>query len=121
MKKVDGTRHYTLLELAGRDICVRDDCYACHSQMIRTLKSDVDRHGHSSRAAESMYGHSHQWGSKRTGPNLARIGQRVSDAWHVAHLEKARAVAQRSVMPGYGFLSDTRSATNALGAVLVAS
>jgi len=91
-------RPYTPLELAGRDIYVREGCYACHSQMIRTLRSDVDRYGHFSLAAESMYDHPHQWGSKRTGPDLARIGLKYSDDWHVAHLNAPRDVVAGSGM-----------------------
>lgn len=106
VEKVDGMRPYTPLELAGRDIYVREGCYACHSQMIRTLRSDVDRYGHYSLAAESMYGHPHQWGSKRTGPDLARIGNKYSDTWHVAHLTAPRDLVEGSVMPGYSFLSE---------------
>ena len=104
VEEVEGMRPYTPLELAGRDIYVREGCYACHSQMIRSLKSDVDRYGHFSLAAESMYDHPHQWGSKRTGPDLARIGGKYSDAWHTAHLVNPREVVEGSVMPGYAFL-----------------
>lgn len=118
VEKVDGMRPYTPLEQAGRDIYVREGCYACHSQMIRTLRSDVDRYGHFSLAAESMYDHPHQWGSKRTGPDLARIGGKYSDAWHVAHLVAPREVVEGSVMPGYGFLRDQRLDTNTLPATL---
>ena len=100
-------RPYTPLEQAGRDIYVREGCYACHSQMIRTLRSDVDRYGHFSLAAESMYDHPFQWGSKRTGPDLARIGGKYSDAWHVAHLIAPREFVKGSVMPGYPFLAET--------------
>jgi len=120
VEKVDGMRPYTPLELAGRDIYVREGCYACHSQMIRTLKSDVDRYGHFSLAAESMYDHPHQWGSKRTGPDLARIGNKYSDAWHVAHLRTPREIVEGSVMPGYAFLSETRLDTARLPASLTA-
>lgn len=108
VEEVEGMRPYTPLELAGMDIYVREGCYACHSQMIRTLKSDVDRYGHFSLAAESMYDHPHQWGSKRTGPDLSRIGNKYSDAWHVAHLKAPRDVVEGSVMPGYPFLAETR-------------
>ncbi|OBY24419.1 cytochrome-c oxidase, cbb3-type subunit II [Leisingera sp. JC1] len=120
VEKVEGMRPYTPLELAGRDIYVREGCYACHSQMIRTLRSDVERYGHYSLAAESMYDHPFQWGSKRTGPDLARIGGKYSDAWHVAHLEAPREFVEGSVMPGYAFLSDTRLATGHLPAALKA-
>lgn len=111
-------RPYTPLELAGRDIYVREGCYACHSQMIRTLRSDVERYGAFSLAAESKYDRPFQWGSKRTGPDLARIGGKYSDDWHVAHLEAPREVVPGSVMPGYGFLSDTPLRTAALPAAL---
>ncbi len=120
VEKVEGMRVYTPLELAGRDIYVREGCYACHSQMIRTLKSDVDRYGSFSLAAESMYDHPFQWGSKRTGPDLARIGGKYSDDWHVAHLKAPREVVKGSVMPGYGFLADTNLDTDKMRAALVA-
>lgn len=121
IEKVDGMRPYTPLELAGRDIYMREGCYACHSQMIRALKSDVDRYGHFSLAAESMYDHPFLWGSKRTGPDLARVGGKYSDAWHVAHLRDPRAIVGGSVMPGYAFLADrlleTRQMPQALRAL----
>jgi len=120
VEEVEGMRPYTPLELAGRDIYVREGCYACHSQMIRTLKSDVDRYGHFSLAAESMYDHPHQWGSKRTGPDLARVGNKYSDDWHVAHLIDPREVVEGSVMPGYGFLAENRLKTGRLPAALKA-
>ncbi|SMO73357.1 cytochrome-c oxidase, cbb3-type subunit II [Ruegeria faecimaris] len=118
VEEVDGMRPYTPLELAGRDIYVREGCYACHSQMIRTLRSDIERYGHYSLAAESMYDHPFQWGSKRTGPDLARIGGKYSDAWHVAHLEAPRELVEGSIMPGYAFLSDARLETGHLPASL---
>ena len=124
VEKVEGMRPYTPLELAGRDIYMREGCYACHSQMIRTLKSDVDRYGHFSLAAESMYDHPFLWGSKRTGPDLARVGGKYSDAWHVAHLRDPRAIVEGSVMPGYAFLADrlleTRQMPQALRALALA-
>ena len=120
VEEVEGMRPYTPLELAGMDVYVREGCYACHSQMIRTLKSDVDRYGHYSLAAESMYDHPHQWGSKRTGPDLARVGGKYSDAWHVLHLENPREVVEGSVMPGYAFLSDNRLDTGPMPAALTA-
>lgn len=120
VERVDGIRPYTPLENAGHDIYVREGCYGCHSQMIRTLRSDVDRYGHYSLAAESMYDHPHQWGSKRTGPDLARIGEKYSDAWHVAHLTSPREFVEGSVMPGYGFLSETRLNTAIMSSSLVA-
>ncbi|WP_271949886.1 cytochrome-c oxidase, cbb3-type subunit II [Ruegeria faecimaris] len=118
VEEVDGMRPYTPLELAGRDIYVREGCYACHSQMIRTLRSDIERYGHYSLAAESMYDHPFQWGSKRTGPDLARVGGKYSDAWHVAHLEAPRELVEGSIMPGYAFLSDARLETGHLPASL---
>ena len=107
IEKVKGMRPYTPLELAGRDIYIREGCYNCHSQMIRDLRDEVDRYGHYSLAAESMYDHPFQWGSKRTGPDLARVGGRYSDAWHRAHLINPRSVVPESIMPGYPFLANT--------------
>jgi cytochrome c oxidase cbb3-type subunit II len=106
IEKVKGMRPYTPLEQAGRDIYVREGCYTCHSQMIRPFRDEVERYGHYSLAAESMYDHPFQWGSKRTGPDLARVGKRYSDEWHVQHLKDPRAVVPESVMPTYAFLSD---------------
>ncbi len=106
IEKVEGMRPYTPLELAGRNIYVREGCYLCHSQMIRSLRDEVERYGHYSLAAESMYDHPFQWGSKRTGPDLARVGGKYSDEWHVTHLADPRAVVPSSVMPGYPFLAD---------------
>ena len=97
-------RVYTPLELAGRDIYIREGCYACHSQMIRTLVDEVDRYGHYSLAVESKYDHPMLWGSKRTGPDLARVGGKYSDYWHVAHLVDPRDLLPDSVMPQYAFL-----------------
>jgi cytochrome c oxidase cbb3-type subunit 2 len=105
IEKVEGMRPYTPLELAGRNIYVREGCYTCHSQMIRPFRDEVERYGHYSLAAESMYDHSFQWGSKRTGPDLARVGDRYSNDWHVAHLTDPRSVVPESVMPKYGFLA----------------
>jgi cytochrome c oxidase cbb3-type subunit 2 len=85
---------------------VREGCYVCHSQMIRPMRDEVERYGHYSLAAESMYDHPFQWGSKRTGPDLARVGGRYSDAWHVDHLSDPQAVVPESIMPKYGFLMD---------------
>jgi cytochrome c oxidase cbb3-type subunit 2 len=106
IEKVKGVRPYTPLELEGRDIYVREGCYLCHSQMIRPLRDEVERYGHYSLAAESMYDHPFQWGSKRTGPDLARVGGKYSDAWHVDHLDNPRAVVPESVMPPYAFLAE---------------
>ncbi len=107
IEKVDGVRPYTPLELAGRNIYVREGCYLCHSQMVRPLRDEVERYGHYSLAAESMYDHPFQWGSKRTGPDLARVGAKYSDEWHATHLTNPRAIVPQSVMPGYPFLSQT--------------
>ncbi len=104
IEKVKGVRPYTPLELAGRDIYIREGCYVCHSQMIRPMRDEVERYGHYSLAAESMYDHPFQWGSKRTGPDLARVGGRYSDAWHVDHLTDPQAVVPESVMPKYSYL-----------------
>ncbi|WP_199556090.1 cytochrome-c oxidase, cbb3-type subunit II [Sandaracinobacteroides hominis] len=106
VEKVEGVRPYTPLELAGRNIYIREGCYTCHSQMIRPLRDENERYGHYSLAAESMYDHPFQWGSKRTGPDLARVGGRYSDEWHVQHLMDPRAVVPESIMPGYAFLKD---------------
>ena len=107
IEKVEGVRPYSPLELAGRDIYVREGCYTCHSQMIRPFRDEVERYGHYSLAAESMYDHPFQWGSKRTGPDLARVGGKYSDEWHVQHLTAPRSVVPESVMPGYPFLAQT--------------
>ncbi|ANT59652.1 peptidase S41 [Salipiger sp. CCB-MM3] len=105
IEDVEGMRPYTPLELAGRDIYIREGCYVCHSQMIRPMRDEVERYGHYSLAAESQYDHPFQWGSKRTGPDLARVGGRYSDEWHVDHLTDPQSVVPESVMPKYGFLS----------------
>jgi cytochrome c oxidase cbb3-type subunit 2 len=106
IEKVEGMRPYTPLELAGRNIYIREGCYGCHSQMIRPFRDETERYGHYSLAAESMYDHPFQWGSKRTGPDLARVGGRYSDEWHVQHLKDPRAVVPESVMPPYAFLAE---------------
>ena len=108
IEEVEGMRPYTPLELAGRDIYIREGCYVCHSQMIRPMRDEVERYGPYSLAAESMYDHPFQWGSKRTGPDLARVGGRYSDEWHVDHLSDPQAVVPESIMPPYGFLRDRR-------------
>jgi cytochrome c oxidase cbb3-type subunit 2 len=108
-------RVYTPLELAGRDIYEREGCYACHSQMIRTLRDDVERYGHYSLAVESKYDHPMLWGSKRTGPDLARVGGKYSDFWHVMHLSNPRDVVPESNMPAYAFLARTPLRTDDLG------
>jgi len=106
IEKVQGVRPYTPLELTGRDIYVREGCYLCHSQMIRPLRDEVERYGHYSLAAESMYDRPFQWGSKRTGPDLARVGGKYSDSWHKDHLVDPRSVVPESVMPPYKFLAE---------------
>ncbi len=106
IEKVDGVRPYTPLEQLGRNIYVREGCYNCHSQMIRPFRDEAERYGHYSLAAESMYDHPFQWGSKRTGPDLARVGGKYSNDWQVAHLVDPRAVVPESIMPGYRFLLD---------------
>ena len=108
IEKVKGMRPYSPLELAGRDIYIREGCYSCHSQMIRTLKDEVERYGHYSLAAESMYDHPFQWGSKRTGPDLARVGGKYSDQWHAEHMINPRAVVPESIMPGYPWLAENK-------------
>jgi cytochrome c oxidase cbb3-type subunit 2 len=104
IENVEGMRPYTPLELAGREIYIREGCYVCHSQMIRPMRDEVERYGHYSLAAESIYDHPFQWGSKRTGPDLARVGGRYSDAWHVDHMTNPQAVVPESIMPKYGYL-----------------
>jgi cytochrome c oxidase cbb3-type subunit 2 len=104
IERVEGIRPYTPLELAGRNIYIREGCYTCHSQMVRPFRDELERYGHFSLAAESMYDHPFQWGSKRTGPDLARVGGRYSDDWHAAHLRSPRAVVPDSIMPPYAFL-----------------
>jgi len=108
IEKVKGVRPYTPLELVGRNIYIREGCYNCHSQQVRPLRDEVERYGHYSLAAESMYDHPFQWGSKRTGPDLARVGDKYSDAWHLEHLVDPRSVVPESVMPGYPFLLEAR-------------
>ncbi|GGG43797.1 cytochrome c oxidase, cbb3-type subunit II [Caldovatus sediminis] len=104
IERVQGVRPYTPLELAGRNIYVREGCYTCHSQMVRPFRDELERYGHYSLAAESMYDRPFQWGSKRTGPDLARVGGRYSDDWHAEHLRNPRALVPDSVMPPYAFL-----------------
>lgn len=107
IEKVEGMRPYTPLELVGRNIYVREGCYLCHSQQVRPFRDEAERYGHYSLAAESMYDHPFQWGSKRTGPDLARVGGRYSDEWHTAHLNAPRSIVPESVMPNYAFLGET--------------
>jgi len=116
IEEVEGVRPYTPLELAGRDIYISEGCYGCHSQMIRPLRDEVERYGHYSLAAESMYDHPFQWGSKRTGPDLARVGGKYSNAWHADHLTDPRAVVPESNMPPYRFLADQDLDTHAIQA-----
>jgi cytochrome c oxidase cbb3-type subunit 2 len=116
-------RPYSPLELTGRNIYIREGCYVCHSQQIRPLRDEVERYGHYSLAAESMYDHPFQWGSKRTGPDLARVGGKYSNEWHVAHLIEPRAVVPQSIMPSYAFLAqkplDTKDIADHLKALRV--
>jgi cytochrome c oxidase cbb3-type subunit II len=107
IETVDGMRPYTPLEMAGRNIYVREGCYNCHSQMIRSLRDEVERYGHYSLAAESMYDRPFQWGSKRTGPDLARVGGKYSDDWHRDHLREPKSVVPGTVMPAYPWLAAT--------------
>jgi cytochrome c oxidase cbb3-type subunit II len=107
VEKVDGVRPYTPLEQRGRDIYLREGCYTCHSQMIRPFRDEDMRYGHYSLAAESKYDHPFQWGSKRTGPDLARVGGKYSNAWHVQHLNNPRDVVPESIMPNYPWLLKT--------------
>ncbi len=108
IEKVDGVRPYTPLESRGRDIYVREGCYLCHSQMIRPFRDEQLRYGHYSLAAESQYDHPFQWGSKRTGPDLARVGGKYSNEWQVQHLLSPRSVVPESVMPNYPWLLTTK-------------
>jgi cytochrome c oxidase cbb3-type subunit II len=108
IEHVEGVRPYSPFELAGRNIYIREGCYTCHSQMIRPMRDEVERYGHYSLAAESMYDHPFQWGSKRTGPDLARVGGRYSDAWHVQHLADPQSVVPESIMPPYAFLANAQ-------------
>jgi cytochrome c oxidase cbb3-type subunit 2 len=107
IENVKGVRPYSPLELAGRNIYIREGCYLCHSQQIRALRDEVERYGHYSLAAESMYDHPFQWGSKRIGPDLARVGGKYSNDWHYAHLRNPQSVVPESLMPRYAFLEET--------------
>jgi len=102
-----GVKPYAALALEGRDIYIREGCYGCHSQMIRALRAETERYGHYSLAGESVYDHPFQFGSKRTGPDLARVGGRYSDEWHRAHLTNPRDVVPESNMPAYGWLANS--------------
>ncbi len=121
IEEVDGMRPYSPLELAGRDVYVREGCYLCHSQMVRPLRDEIERYGHYSLAAESMYDHPFQWGSKRTGPDVARLGGKYSDEWHVLHLSDPRAVVPDSVMPPYKFLAKNKIDTSRYAKHLLAN
>ncbi|UNK48786.1 cytochrome-c oxidase, cbb3-type subunit II [Lysobacter sp. S4-A87] len=108
IKPLPGVKPYPALQLAGRDVYVREGCYNCHSQMVRTLRFETERYGHYSLAGESVYDHPFQWGSKRTGPDLARVGGRYSDDWHRVHLLNPRDVVPESNMPGFPWLAENR-------------
>ncbi|MBH0028609.1 MULTISPECIES: cytochrome-c oxidase, cbb3-type subunit II [unclassified Pseudoalteromonas] len=105
-KPVDGLRPLSALEMEGRDIFVKEGCHTCHTQMIRPFRDEVERYGHYSVAGESVWDHPFLWGSKRTGPDLARVGKRYSDDWHYAHLVDPRAVVPESNMPGFPWLAE---------------
>lgn len=109
---VEGWKPYSALQLVGRDIYIRESCYVCHSQMIRPFRAETERYGHYSVAGEFVYDHPFQWGSKRTGPDLARVGGRYSDEWHVAHLINPRDVVPESIMPGYPWLAENELSTD---------
>lgn len=115
IEKVKGMRPYTPLELKGRNIYIREGCYVCHSQMVRPLRDEVERYGHYSLAAESMYDHPFQWGSKRTGPDLARVGGKYSDEWHLDHLIEPKSVVPDSIMPPYAFLAKKKLRVEGIG------
>ena len=118
IEEVEGMRPYSPLELTGREIYIREGCYVCHSQMIRPMRDEVERYGHYSLAAESMYDHPFQWGSKRTGPDLARVGGRYSDEWHLDHMTDPQSVVPESVMPKYGFLANRTIEATYVGELL---
>jgi cytochrome c oxidase cbb3-type subunit 2 len=115
---VEGLKPYTALQLEGRDVYIREGCYLCHSQMIRPFRAETERYGHYSVAGEFVYDHPFQWGSKRTGPDLARVGGRYSDAWHIAHLNNPRDVVPESIMPSYPWLADAKLDENGIQAKL---
>lgn len=104
---LEGVKPYTPLQLEGRDIYIREGCYNCHSQMIRPFRAETERYGPYSKPAESVYDHPFQWGSKRTGPDLARVGKKYPDSWHIQHMEDPRSIVPESVMPRYPWLSKT--------------
>ncbi len=121
IEEVEGVRPYSPLELAGRNIYIREGCYNCHSQMVRPFRDELERYGHYSLAAESMYDHPFQWGSKRTGPDLARVGGKYSDEWHRAHMINPRDLVPESIMPGYPFLATTPLKASDIGDHLAAN
>ncbi len=121
IEKVQGVRPYTPLELVGRNIYIREGCYTCHSQQVRPFRDEAERYGHYSLAAESMYDHPFQWGSKRTGPDLARVGGKYSNDWHVAHMIDPRQVVPESIMPPYAFLLEKSLGTDDIAAHLEAN
>jgi cytochrome c oxidase cbb3-type subunit 2 len=120
IEKVDGVRPYTPLELAGRGVYIREGCYTCHSQMVRPLRDEIERYGHYSLAAESMYDHPFLWGSKRIGPDLARVGGKYSDEWHTAHMNNPRDVVPESIMPTYSFMMNHGANIGKIGELMKA-
>ena len=120
IEKVSGMRPYTPLELAGQQIYIRENCNSCHSQQIRPLRDEVERYGHYSLAAESMYDHPFLWGRKRTGPDLARVGGKYSDAWHTAHMIRPRDLVPESIMPSYGFMMNRGADIGNIGKLMKA-
>jgi cytochrome c oxidase cbb3-type subunit 2 len=121
IERVEGVRPYSPLELAGRNIYIREGCYTCHSQQIRPFRDEIERYGHYSLAAESMYDHPFQWGSKRTGPDLARVGGKYSNDWHVAHLIEPKALVPESIMPPYPALLERNIGSNDMVGDLLAN
>lgn len=120
IEEVDGVRPYSPLAMMGRDVYIREGCYNCHSQMVRPLRDEVERYGHYSLAAESMYDHPFQWGSKRTGPDLARVGGKYSDEWHRDHMRDPRSVVPESIMPPYALLESTPLEMNVVEGRMIA-
>ncbi|MBM3114357.1 cytochrome-c oxidase, cbb3-type subunit II [Jeongeupia naejangsanensis] len=119
-KPIEGVKPYTAVQLAGRDIYIREGCYNCHSQMIRPFRAETERYGHYSVAGESVYDHPFLWGSKRTGPDLARVGGRYSDEWHRAHLIHPQDVVPESVMPSFPWLAAQKVDAEAMPAKMAA-
>ena len=117
---VEGVKPYDALSLSGRDIYIREGCYLCHSQMVRPFRAETERYGHYSLAGEFVYDHPFQWGSKRTGPDLARVGGRYSDEWHRVHLTNPRDVVPESIMPSYPWLATTTLPTDDIKAKMIA-